>query len=708
MILKDIMTTSYAVLHSQDSIRKAVSLLRATRLDGIPVLGEDENLIGVFSRTNLYDLLIKGIDLGESINPYITRTPVVADMNTPYKEVSEIVKKSPVGMGIVIDEDCEVVGLLTKVDMIMALFKREQVLNTELRAMYDTMHSGVVSVDRDGMICFANRAAEEMLHLSADDLLGQLAEKALPFLDFTPSIKHSHVIKGQRCYINEKTLIVNYIPLDNEESLSGCMAIFQDITDFEQVAQELESVKSLNRTLDTVLQIAYDGIVVVDHVGKITLVNDTFSRFFNRVRHELLGHDIQEIVENSRLHIVARTGVAELNDIQAIRGKNYVVSRLPIIKENQVIGAVGKLSLGQPEELKQLAERLECMGSQLSYYRNELNKMRKKPSLCCFEEIIAVSPQMQEVQEEARQAAKGRSSVLLLGESGTGKDLLAQAIHMESSRRNMPFIKINCAAIPEPLLESELFGYAPGAFTGAQKKGKPGRFEMANKGTILLDEIGDMPLPLQVKLLGVLEEMAFEPIGSTSTVNVDVRILAATNQDLEELIKHGRFREDLYYRLQVIPIRVLPLRQRKEDILPLAYHFLDKYRLILGQNIRDFSKRALFLLENYYWPGNVRELENVVERAVNFANEGLIEEKHLPSAVHQYFSSKNSKQSIVNNLGPEYYRQHVNEAENQAVKTALQATGGNKKKAAELLGISRSWLYAKLKEIETSSEGPKL
>lgn len=703
MRLKDIMTTSYAVLRSQNSIRKGVALLRATRLDGIPVLGEDEKLIGVFSRTNLYDLLLKGIDLGEPINPYITRTPVVADMNVPYEKISEIVKKSPVGMGVVVDENYEVVGLLTKVDMIIALFQREQILNTELRTMYDTMHSGVVSVNRNGLICFTNRAAEEMLHLCADDLIGQPAEKALPFLDFASSLKHFQVIKGQHCFVNEKTLIVNYIPLVNEENLSGCMAIFQDITDFEQVAQELESVKSLNQTLDTVLQIAYDGIVVVDHDGKITMVNDTFSRFFNRARHELLGQDIQEIVENSRLHIVARTGVAELNDIQAIRGKNYVVSRLPIIKENQVIGAVGKLSLGQPKELKQLAERLESMESQLSYYRNELNNMRKKPSLCRFEEIIAVSPQMREIQEEARQAAKSRSSILLLGESGTGKDLLAQAIHMESSRRNMPFVKINCAAIPEPLLESELFGYAPGAFTGAQKNGKPGRFEMANKGTIFLDEIGDMPLPLQVKLLRVLEEMAFEPIGSTSTVNVDVRILAATNQDLDELIKYGRFREDLYYRLQVIPIRVLPLRQRKEDILPLAFHFLDKYRLVLGKNIRDFSERTLFLLENYYWPGNVRELENVVERAANFASEGLIEEKHLPSTVHQFFGSTCIKEGSVDNLGPEYYRQQVSEAEIQAVKIALQATGGNKKKAAELLGISRSWLYIKLKEIETSS-----
>ncbi len=708
MRLKDIMTTSYAVLRSQDSIRKAVALLRATRLDGIPVLEEDEKLIGVFSRSNLYDLLLKGIDLDKTINPYITRTPVVADMDMPYGKVSEMVKKSPVGMGVVVGEDYEVVGLLTKADMIMALFKREQILNTELRAMYDTMHSGVVSVNHNGLISFTNRAAEEMLHLCADALLGQPVEKALPFLDFAPSLKHSQIIKGRRCFINGKTLIVNYIPLDEHENLSGCMAVFQDITDFEQVAQELESVKSLNRTLDTVLQIAYDGVVVVDRDGKITLVNDTFSRFFNRARHELLGRDIQEIVENSRLHIVARTGVAELNDIQAIRGRSYVVSRLPIIKENQVIGAVGKLSLGQPEELKQLAERLESMGSQLSYYRNELDKMRKKPSLCRFEEIIAVSSQMQEIQDEARQAARGRSSILLLGESGTGKDLLAQAIHMESSRRNMPFLKINCAAIPESLLESELFGYAPGAFTGAHKKGKLGRFEMANEGTILLDEIGDMPLPLQVKLLRVLEEMAFEPIGATNTVNVDVRILAATNQDLNELIKDGRFREDLYYRLQVIPIRVLPLRQRKEDILPLAYHFLDKYRLVFGQKFLDFSERALILLENYYWPGNVRELENVVERAVNFANEGLIEEKHLPSAVQQFFGSTPIKQDSVYNLGPEYYRQRVSEAENQAVKTAVQATGGNKKKAAELLGISRSWLYIKLKEMEASSGGTEL
>lgn len=708
MKLKDIMTTNYAVLRAGDSIRKAVTLLRATRLDGIPVLDEDEKLFGVFSRMNLYDLLLKETSLGETIDPYITRTPVVADMNMPFEDVTETVKKSPVGMGVVIDEQGKVVGLLTKVDMIMALFQREQLLNSELRTMYDTMHSGVVSVNWEGRICFVNHAAEEALGFRGEEILDQPAEDALPLFDFSPALERSQAVKGQRCSINGKTFIVNYIPLVDQIHTTGCMAVFQDITDFEQVAQELESVKDLNQTLDTVLQIAYDGVVVVDRQGIITLANDAFARFFNWNRHELLGREIQEVVENSRLHIVAKTGVAELNDTQFIRGRRYVVSRLPIIKGHQVIGAVGKLSLGQPEELKQLAGRLESMGSQLSYYRDELDKIRKKASLCRFEEIIAVSPRMQEIQEEARQAARGDSSILLLGESGTGKDLLAQATHMESARRNMPFVKINCAAIPESLLESELFGYAPGAFTGAQKKGKPGRFEVANGGTIFLDEIGDMPLSLQAKLLRVLEEMAFEPVGSPKTVNVDVRILAATNQDLDELVAKGCFREDLYYRLQVIPIRVLSLRERKEDILPLAYHFLDKYRRILGQEIHDFSEEALAMLETYHWPGNVRELENVIERAVNFAKEGIIEEKHLPPALKHYFKPAGLETGSGSHLGPEYYRRQVNETEKEAIITALQATGGNKKKAAELLGISRSWLYKKIKELQINAGKPQV
>jgi DNA-binding NtrC family response regulator len=304
--------------------------------------------------------------------------------------------------------------------------------------------------------------------------------------------------------------------------------------------------------------------------------------------------------------------------------------------------------------------------------------------------VVGSSPMFRQVMETAEQVAASRSTVLILGESGTGKEVIARAIHELSPRREKPFVKINCGALPESLLESELFGYEKGAFTNALKQ-KRGRFEVANGGTIFLDEIADMPTHLQVKLLRVLQDGEFERLGGEETLKVDVRILAATNKDIEDEIDEGRFREDLFYRLNVITIQMPPLRRRQDDILPLAHHFIEKYSSLNGKNIKGLSPDAGKLLEGHNWRGNVRELENVMERAVVLCTGDVIQKEHLPDTLTGQDTSKVVSFSIGTSL---------EEIEETMITRTLDATGGNKEETARILGIGVATIYRKLKDSE--------
>jgi len=284
--------------------------------------------------------------------------------------------------------------------------------------------------------------------------------------------------------------------------------------------------------------------------------------------------------------------------------------------------------------------------------------------------------------------------VLITGESGTGKELFAHALHAHSGRRHGPFIKVNCAAVPENLLESELFGYRDGAFTGARKGGQTGKFELAHKGTILLDEIGDLPMSMQAKLLRVLQEKEIEKLGDRAPRKIDVRVLAATNRNFAEMISEGKFRQDLYFRLNVINISIPPLRERKEDILELANYFITHFNREFNLNISCLDVEVAGLFEIYDWPGNVRELENIIERAFNLVDSDRIEFKDLP----QYLiKQKETTRPLNNNKTLPALLENV---EKDALIEALEKTGGNKLRAAKVLGISRAWLYKKIKQYE--------
>lgn len=443
--------------------------------------------------------------------------------------------------------------------------------------------------------------------------------------------------------------------------------------------------------LEGLMQNPYMGVIIVDREGYVTVINDTYLKILGMKKEDVVGKHILEITPHSRLPEVLRTGEIHIADRWSVNGHEMIVSRQPIARGNCIIGAIGKTICLNTSEAKILLDELSRMEKELKVYREEVRHLYQ--AVWTFSDLIGENPQFLNMKSMARQAARTTSTVLITGESGTGKELFAHAIHNAGSLRGQPFVRINCAAIPENLLESELFGYEEGAFTGARKRGKPGKFELANNGTIFLDEIGDMPLTMQTKLLTVLQEKVIERVGGTYPIPINVRVIAATHRNLEDMLKSNHFRQDLYYRLNVVILRIPPLRERKDDIPLLARHLTEKINRRLKTKITDISDNALDLLMAYDWPGNVRELENLLERAINLADmnfDTCIMPQHLPSLAHTLGQEPTRQATNLN--------QALDSLERELILRTLEQTGGNKLKAARLLGIHTSVLYRKLKK----------
>jgi transcriptional regulator with PAS, ATPase and Fis domain len=400
------------------------------------------------------------------------------------------------------------------------------------------------------------------------------------------------------------------------------------------------------------------------------------------------------MVPNSRLHIVAKTGKSEINWPHEFKGQSFLVHRVPIFKTGQVAYVLALVLFTSADTVNQLAEKLTVLQSKLKLYEDEIVSLRS--TRYTFENIVGISKGMEIVKLEASKAVANQLPVLITGESGTGKELIAQAIHDGSARRLYPFVRINCAAIPRELFESELFGYEKGSFTGAGGKGKPGKFELAHMGTIFLDEIGDLPMELQPKLLRVLELKEFERVGGNRIIHSDFRLVAATNRNLEQMIDEGKFRLDLFFRLNVIPITIPPLRLRKEDILPLAQYFLEQKKKSLDRPLRNIkiTKEGSRALRDYDWPGNSRELLNVVERTLASIEGDTIQVTDLP-----YYIQKVENEDIGKLNNATTLKAFLQNAERKAIKEALARQAGNRNLTADSLGIHRTLLYKKMKAL---------
>lgn len=426
------------------------------------------------------------------------------------------------------------------------------------------------------------------------------------------------------------------------------------------------------------------GLIIADNQGRAVKINKAATQMLGIAGQRVQGRLLEEILPSARYSEILKSGKPQVWEFQKTNGATIIAIGTPLVAQAQIKGVLCQLFSAESELVRLLLEQLKKQEAKVIYHPENLKP--GWPRVFHFHHIQTLNHQLRNVLTLAQKAAWSNATILILGESGTGKGLLAQAIHEESPRRDAPFVKVNCAAIPLELLESELFGYEEGAFTGAKKGGKPGKLELADGGTIFLDEIGDMPLNMQAKLLGVLQDKEIERLGSTRTRKINVRVIAATNKDLEKMVQEGRFREDLFYRLNVVKLVLPPLRERPEDIPLLVECILRRLNKEYGKKLR-LTPAAVECLLSYSWPGNVRELENALERAAILAETQEIHPHHLAIGCL-------GKKKGVRELSP--LDKVRREAEKEAIIQALESFGGEKTRAAKALGLSRQALYAKM------------
>jgi transcriptional regulator with PAS, ATPase and Fis domain len=468
----------------------------------------------------------------------------------------------------------------------------------------------------------------------------------------------------------------------------------------EHFAAEAERIRQ--RTMDTLLAAfseLSEGLLIVDRQARIVWMNEKYPRHLGIADPaSVIGLPVEDVIPNSLMRSVVSSGKPIMLDIMEFGSDSFVVMRLPVWDAaGELIGGVGVVIFDDPRQLMPLVSRFQNLRLELADTRRKLDEARR--SKYTFTSFVGASPRCVAVKDKARRAARASSPVLILGETGTGKELLAHAIHAASPRAAGPFVAVNIAAIPDTLLESEFFGVAPGAYTGADRKGRSGKFELAQGGTLFLDEIGDMSLALQAKLLRALQEKEIEPVGSNRLIAIDVRIIAATSRQLAKEVEEGRFRADLFYRLNVMTLDVPPLRERLDDLPLISESLAEALTRQLGEHPRSIAAPALDYLALHSWPGNVRELSNVLERALLMSDADRLER----SDFEQILPGLGAHTEPAASRGARTLEQLQQDTERQAIVAAIAAARGNKAQAARSLGISRASLYEKLAALGISS-----
>ncbi len=463
----------------------------------------------------------------------------------------------------------------------------------------------------------------------------------------------------------------------------------------DTVLQFLLHVDFAYDIIDHVLTDPYDAMAIVDDKARVAFISPVHEKFLGLQPGEGIGKKVRDVIENSRLHHVVRTGVAEVGQVHRMKGRDRIVSRHPIRHDGKIVGAIGRIMFKGPQQVEALSRRINQLEQEIASYRAKTRNEAQEEKI--LDAIVGQSPAIQSVREQIRKIAPLDIPVLIQGESGTGKELVAQALHRLSPRRDGRLVTVNAAALPEKLVESELFGYEPGSFTGADSKGRAGKFEMADKGTIFLDEIGDMPLEVQSKLLRVLQDRMVERVGGEKPKRVDFRLCSATNRDLEDFVEQGGFRLDLFYRISPVVIMMPTLDERLEDIPLLLNYFVGELAVQYNRSVPEIDIDVINHLKERSWPGNVRQLRHTVERAFVFAeNNRLTVENfrdHAAPAAQKSRASEPSRADAPSSL----LKNTLDELEMKLINDTLVRFKGNEKRAAEHLGVSPSYLYKKLR-----------
>ncbi|MDP9740191.1 UNVERIFIED_ORG: PAS domain S-box-containing protein [Bacillus sp. B2I3] len=569
--------------------------------------------------------------------------------------------------------------------------------SAKMDLILNTTSEGMVVIDHEGFIIMFNDSAERASDTKREDVIGRHIK------DFIPSTGLLRVMQTNQKEVNQEItlgngmeLITTRIPLVNaDKEIIGAFAVFRNKMEAVQLAEQITDLKEIQTMLQAIIQSSDEAISVVDDQGRGLLINPAYTRITGLTKTQVIGKPASiDIYEGESMHmkvLQTKKPVRGVNMRVGPKHKEVIVNVAPIIVDGCLKGSVGVIHD---------VSEIQALTHELNRARQIIRTLQAKYS---FDDIIGASEEMKLPIEQAKLSARTPATVLLRGESGTGKELFAHAIHNASDRKFNKFVRVNCAAISESLLESELFGYDEGAFTGASRGGKVGFFEEANQGSIFLDEIGELPANIQAKLLRVLQEKEIVRVGGTKPIPINVRVIAATNINLEQAIANGSFREDLYFRLNRMPIFIAPLRKRKEDLRELAEHLINKINQEYGRSIEGITAAAIHKMQIYNWPGNVRELENILGRAIIFMklNETIIDIHHIPDFIEELpLKQEKLLMKPSGYVSGKPLSEIIDQYEAEIIEQAFHTHKGNKTLTAKALGISVRNLYYKMEKLK--------
>ena len=563
----------------------------------------------------------------------------------------------------------------------------------QLQALADATARMMIVVDQNGIISLLSKLAQERLEITS----GSSLDKEFPgfWLHVCKVLDGSQTNCEIPLQIAGREYLVGINPFIEADLISAAVCVLVDGTQLDTMIRQLPSFQTLSRELDTIIDSSSDGLFVCDADANVIRMNPASEKIHNLSASEIIGRNMRELIKNGFIDhsaaLEASKSKQAVSLLQDKDGHKLISLATPVFDEQ---GELIRIVVSERDitEIDNLQHELEKQEAIKDGFRDQMLAMQHAELES--QQIIARSPTMVRALQQAIKVAKADSSVLILGETGVGKGLIADLIHKNSDRFEQPLIKINCGAIPETLIEAELFGYEKGAFTGALSSGKPGHFELADKGTLFLDEVAELPLPSQVKLLRFLEDGRITRLGDTKSRTVNVRVLAATHQDLEKMVEQGKFRLDLYYRLNVIPIQVPAVRERHDCILPLVKHYIEKFGKQTG-SYKRLTRAALDTLAAYPYPGNVRELMNICERLVVMAETELVDLADLPI---QITSHAPGKQFTIDQISPgTSLQQTLDQVERKLLEKALRQFN-NQIEIAAALGVNQSTIARKLKK----------
>lgn len=557
-------------------------------------------------------------------------------------------------------------------------------LTVKPEVILSSMRNGVIVVDKQMKVLLMNAAAQQLLNLAGEEYYGKEIRRFIPNTEVQKVLESGESTLGVKMDINGLACMVNRTPMYQDGQLTGVVCVIQDIS-------QMEHYRTLLKNMEKIIEFSTDGIYVVNTEGRTLFVNSAYEKITGFKKEELIGNHMAELMQqgyfDQSVSLLVLKEKKQISILQKIGGKkDVIVTGSPVFDEAGEIQMV-VTSVRDITQLNELTKELLKAKSFSEMSHNRFSYSVEGTD----EKVVFKSRKMKEIIEKVKQVSAFPTSILLTGQSGTGKEVIANLIHHVSDRKDKPFIKVNCGAIPEQLLESELFGYEKGAFTGARQEGKIGLLELADRGTVLLDEVSELPLSLQVKLLRVLQEKKIQRIGGTKVKQLDIRIISATNKHLKELVERREFREDLYYRLQVVELHIPSLKERPEDIeILIDYFFLYYCRLYNIKKILAPETKAI--LQNYHWPGNVRELRNLAESMVVSVPSVTIEPADLPPHFHHHFPYKSSTG----------LKQQMEQFEKKIIFDALEKHSSIRK-AADFLGVDHSTIVKKLKKWKKES-----